>query len=306
MQRRKSAFIVEKNPLKVFQSTSPILWLDASDSSTFTETQSGTRWKDKSPSQNHFSGSVTSYNPSTGLYFNRENTNNLMTSQNTISLSAQLNFFIVAKNIKIDTDHIQTLIQFTKANENNDISIRYAGGILNGTPIQTGNTQDFANEQYYVNGTFNPSFELSVYSNYHIIHGVSRYPTNDNVLIKLSSTIDENRRRFTGYICEVIAYDSILSDYQRQQIERYLSQKWSIPIYSSLPEFKPPQTPVSKFINSIGSKTEDIVLKRQGTSSNPANTFTLFKLCKCTEPIILNPKVGVCTKCNKAQHLRLN
>lgn len=63
------------------------------------------------------------------------------------------------------------------------------------------------------------------------------------------------------------------------------------------------QTPASKWINNVGANKEDIVTK----SFTPVGPkFTLTRFCKCTEPIILNPKVGVCTKCNKAQHLRLN
>ena len=64
------------------------------------------------------------------------------------------------------------------------------------------------------------------------------------------------------------------------------------------------QTPASKWINAVGSTTEDYVLKSESSSKLPV--LTRVQLCKCTQSSVLYPKVGICSKCTAAQHLRLN
>ena len=74
--------------------------------------------------------------------------------------------------------------------------------------------------------------------------------------------------------------------------------------------------PASEFTNFTAARVADYVLKSQGQggeNENGLNTgtarLTVTRLAKCrgcNNLGITLPKVGICNKCNSAQHLRLN
>jgi len=74
--------------------------------------------------------------------------------------------------------------------------------------------------------------------------------------------------------------------------------------------------PASEFTNFTAARVADYVLKSQGqrgTNQNGLNTgtarLTVTRLAACRGCASLGitlPKVGICNKCNSAQHVRLN
>ncbi len=103
-------------------------------------------------------------------------------------------------------------------------SLRYVNGILVGTPSAAGDTNDFALNNYYVNGNFNPSGTTSTYTNVHIVSA-----TNQNVTATQMFLSDNFLSRyFVGRIYEFLVYSSAPTLAQRQQIEGYLAWKWNV------------------------------------------------------------------------------
>jgi hypothetical protein len=109
-------------------------------------------------------------------------------------------------------------------------SIRANAGILGGTAASPGNEADFGNANYFVNGTFNPSFGGSTYSNAPVVVAAKNMNLTGTTTVELSAAIG---RFFVGRMYEVILYSSPLTDSQRQQLEGYLAWKWGL--QSSLP-----------------------------------------------------------------------
>ena len=212
------------------------LWLDGTDpTGTGTVPTSGatiTSWKDKSGSANHFgttSGTTTNIlnNGKWGVNFPL---GAVMTSANQITFTTSSQFFIVCK--LLDGTGFAMTIAFPNAvgiSGTGDFSMRFNGGVLLGTPVG-GDGNDLGNGTYYVNGNFNPNYTSTTYYNvYCMIDTAAR--TSGTSYVTLSSLLYS--RSFTGYIMEFLYFPAGITSTQRQQVESYLAQKYSLT--SSLP-----------------------------------------------------------------------
>lgn len=207
------------------------LWLDGADPTSFSLNGSVViQWRDKSGSNLNFSTTSGSPTFSTGVNIPD---GAIMSSSSNYSLTTNTYVYIVSR---LASGSINMMLGFTNISptENTgDYSIRYASNLLNGLPNKTGNVNDFANNNYYVNGFYIPSFSTTVYSSIHIISGQSQF--NGSTGVTLSSAFLS--RYFTGGIYELLFYSSPPTTAQRQQVEGYLAWKWGLT--SSLPSNHP-------------------------------------------------------------------
>jgi hypothetical protein len=235
------------------------LWLDAADSSTVTLSGSNvTQWRDKSGSNFNFQTSSGSPSYSNSILIP---SGAILSSVSNFSLTLDTYVFIVSRLGSAD-GAIRMLLGFTNI-LSGDFSIRYFRDLLN----TNGNTNDFANLQYYVNGTFNPSFPTSTYSSTHIISGQSI--TSGTTGITLSSAFLS--RVFIGNIYEVIFYSSSPSVSQRQNVEGYLAWKWGL--VASLPADHPYKTTPGNtsfpFPSVISPSIRTVAIPKAATSRPP-------------------------------------
>jgi hypothetical protein len=207
------------------------LWLDSTDSSTFSFSSGSniSQWRDKSGSSNHFS--LTSGTTTTILDNGKTVVNfpsgAIMSSANQITFTTSSAFYIVSR--LTTTNSIVMLLGFTNigngGGSDGDFSIRFVSSALHGT-IAQGNNQDFANRTYYVNGSFDPSFGSNVYLNVYSIIGTVAPLVGGTSFLTLSSSFMS--RFFIGYVAEFLYYPAGVTSTQRQQIESYLAQKWGL------------------------------------------------------------------------------
>ena len=81
----------------------------------------------------------------------------------------------------------------------------------------------------------------------------SAYGTVDRFHIG-GNSYDSGSQYYNGYICEVIVYNTNLSDTQVEQVELYLSRKWNIPLPTSHREQTSPNSLQSSSIPVSGHK----------------------------------------------------
>jgi hypothetical protein len=219
------------------------LWLDAADTSSMTLSGSNvTQWRDKSGYINHFT--PTSGTP-TSISDNGRNVVNftsgaIMTSTNQITFTTSSAFFIVSKLTSLSAATISMLVGFTNIYSGDYTFVRYnPSAILNGTAATTGSENDLGNNNYYVNGTFNPStFGSSTYLNTYSLIGTVAPILGGTSFLTLSSAFMS--RFFIGNIAEFLYYPGGVTSSQRQSIEGYLARKWGLTsMYSALPSIHP-------------------------------------------------------------------
>ncbi len=198
-------------------------WLDGLDSSRFT--LSGTTvnaWLDKSGNGNTFSrvSGSPSYS-SNSVLFVSGNSDLLRTAASFIFSATTSVIFYVAQ--VIPNGNLNDMVSFP---EFAGKSIRYGGtGGLVGTTSFGGDNNDFANSNYYVNGSLNPATTASIFTSSHIVSAI-----NVNVIgsTRVQLSDDFFSRFFQGRIYEVLFYNQGVTTIQRQQIEGYLAWKWGL------------------------------------------------------------------------------
>jgi hypothetical protein len=215
------------------------LWLDAADTGSITLSGSSvTRWRDKSGSSNNFtptSGTPTSISDNGRTVVNFTS-GTIMRSANQITFTTSSAFFIVSRLNLINASNGGMLLVFTDIG-GGDKSIRFFGpnGILAGTASMSGDGNELANNNYYVNGTFNPSFGSSTYLNTYSIIGTVSPSSGGTSYLAFSSSFYE--RFFIGNIAEFLYYPGGVTSSQRQQVEGYLAWKWGL--QANLPSTHP-------------------------------------------------------------------
>jgi hypothetical protein len=204
------------------------LWLDGADQSSLVLSGSNvTTWRDKSGSSNHFtptSGTPTSISDN-GRSVVNFTSGTIMRSTNQITFTSSSAFFIVSR---LNSDGM--LLGFTNIN-GADFSIRFYGPygpnlVLGGTDGTGTNGYDLGNNNYYVNGTFNPSFRGSTYSNVYSLIATVAPSSSGTSFLTLSSAFLS--RGFIGNIAEFLYYPGGVTSTQRQQVEGYLAHKWGL------------------------------------------------------------------------------
>ena len=246
------------NPFKPTDIAGCQLWLDSTDSSTvsFSSGSNVSQWRDKSGSSNHFSitNGTTSYISDNGMSVISFPSGAIMSSANQITFTTSSAFYIVSRINSITGAGIGMLLGFTNIN-GADKSIRlYVSGTIGISLLGTagvGDGNELANNNYFVNGSFNPSFGSNVYLNVYSIIGTVAPQSGGTSFLTLSSSFMS--RFFIGNIAEFIYYPAGITNRQREQIEGYLAQKWGL--QGSLPAGSPGRTeviyPRSPLIDSL-------------------------------------------------------
>ena len=231
------------------------LWLDSSDNATLT-LSSGTTltaWADKSGLSNSstsISGSPSISTQYSNQYINFNGSSKVLgpVSITTTTLSVfsvciipanqGVQARIVSLGIPTALDSgnpVYTVALFVPLNTKNVASYRFNFGTLSqnsnslSTPIIASSIYDSANCTVYVNGTGATSAATT--GNF----GITNYGIGNNV--------DNPIEGFTGYIGEVLVYNTALTLSERQLIEGYLAWKWGLntslpgghPYYSTNP-----------------------------------------------------------------------
>ena len=102
----------------------------------------------------------------------------------------------------------------------------YAGPLLTyAVPVISTTYFNGANGFSYINGGTASSFAST--ANF----GITSYT------IMANTSNADSTSYFTGYMCEMIVYNSTLTLPQRQQVEGYLSSKWAIPLATTHPYY---------------------------------------------------------------------
>lgn len=155
----------------------------------------------------------------------------IMSSINQILVTASTAFYTVFRITALSGQGIDYVLGLTNTvgTQPGDCGYRFVGDGLVGSGSITGGIQDLGNSNYYVNGTFNPSFSLSTYSNSYAIVGNTVSSMNTTTYLTISTAFS-GPRAFIGNISEVLYYPNGLSTVQRQQLEGYLGRKWGITV----------------------------------------------------------------------------
>ncbi len=214
------------------------LWLDAADSSSASMTLSGssiTAWKDKSGNGVSFTigGTPTLsnavYNGRSSVYFNgTTNFYNTTFSLNLVNHS----FFIVVT--ETGGGNAGVLIFHNIAAGTHDV---YSPNALEFSSPEFGvqgsyGAQPYSNLSYGVYGdTATPSTSnLILYKNGTSVVTKTGLTTTTSTGIVIGSRVYPSSyvAHMTGYVSEVLVYNTALNTAQRQQIEGYLANKWGI------------------------------------------------------------------------------
>jgi hypothetical protein len=226
------------------------LWLDAADVTTITGTTTVTAWADKSGSGNNFTTTAGTVSTATDSGYSVLSFPGgaIMSSTNQITFTTSSAFYVVFRATGLYST-FNMVLAFTNI-YSGDFSIRLNSSGLIGTAAAAGNANDLANSTYYVNGSLNPSFPYSTYSNAYAVVGTVAPLIGGTSYVTLSSSF--GTRYFGGYMAEVLYYPAGLTSTQRQQVEGYLAWKWgknsSLP--STHPSFNFPANTALPFIPS--------------------------------------------------------
>jgi hypothetical protein len=227
-----------------------VLWLDAADTSTLTlSTNNVTQWSDKSGLSNNATQTTTSLQPTTGGSQNGLNTllfTGKMMTYPTISLSAQTVFCVYLNNTFTPYGwpvHIGPFAFFYAAPSSN-VGIGRAG--YTGEVSANWSTNGLTTSNYTVYGgtvSVSGSTTSVLYFNGNQVAS-NTVASSGGIVYYTIGTIQPGANTVTGYIAEVIVFNSVLGTTQRQSVENYLMGKWGIkpslpathPFYS-LPAF---------------------------------------------------------------------
>ena len=246
------------------QITGCSLWLDAADSSSSSMTLSDstiTAWKDKSGNGVTFSigGTPTlsnaAYNGLSSVYFNGStNFYNTTFSLNLINHS----FFIVVT--ETSGGNAGVLIFYNISAGNYDV---YASNSLEFASPEFGiegsyGAQPYSNLTYGIYGDTSPNGgTYNLYKNGTSVISKTGLVAATSTGINIGSRVYPGYYAYfmTGYVSEVIVYNTSLETTQRQQVESYLAQKWGMT--SSLPVAHPGLTTTvykSTYLKTAGPK----------------------------------------------------
>ena len=218
------------------------LWLDSTDDSTIIRTGSNvTQWNDKSGNNRNFAttSGTPRYSPANGINFSGARLD-IMSTSLTVPYTAGATSLYVVVQVTGVTNGFAYIFVF--GNNSSDTSLRYNGA-------QTFNANDvYFNRTWFLNGsTGGTNIPVSVFNNTTLMNGTINF-SGTNVLQISSSFIG---RYFSGFIQEVLLFNSTLATEQRQQVESYLAWKWSI--QRSLPPTHPyaisPYVAVNQIVN---------------------------------------------------------
>jgi hypothetical protein len=198
-------------------------------------------WYDKSGNGNNFTPSAGTVTTSTDNGYPVVNfpSGAIMTSSQQITFTPASAFYTVFRMSTLSGQGLDYVIGFTNATvgQTGDQGIRIGGSGLYGAGTLTGGAQDVGNNNYYVNGFFNPTFPLSTFSNTFVMVGTTVCSSTTTSYITISTAFSS--RFFIGNMCELLYYPAGLTSTQRQQVEGYLASKWNLQTYLPGATFSP-------------------------------------------------------------------
>ena len=226
------------------------LWLDSSDTSTFTFTSGSNinTWIDKSASglTATYAGTppvLTKYNGYNAIQFSGANYLTTGTLSSGVLDSTGITYFTVATMTDTNGASQYSNAAVVIATASPEKVIRYNGGNCLYT-INTSVLRGLANDYTSgVNCFVDTAASFYVYQN-----GTNTYSNLTAVTYAAQTTStyfqigNWGTSRFIGYMNEIIVFNWALPDAQRQQVEAYLAQKWGFG--SSLPRNHPGATAV--------------------------------------------------------------
>lgn len=243
------------NPL----SLSPVLWLDASDSSTLFDATSGgnlvaaggtvARWEDKSGNARHVTQATLSSRPIKveGVQGGKsvvrfDGVNDLLsTAANSPSVTG-VTIYFVSKHNSFGGSNFARLLEMGSngyiymVNLSNAFSQQsYRGLYIAGSLLKDSASFSATTGVWRVHGISNANNSL-VSQTVHRVNGVVSsgvitgdgtltIPTNVAMHIGNRSALD---RAFDGDIAEILVFPTVLTNEQNIAVERYLAQKWNI------------------------------------------------------------------------------
>jgi len=281
------------------------LWMDSSDNSTLTLSGSTvTAWSDKSGNSN--SATTISGSPSIATQYSNQylNFNSSRVSGPVSVTGTTLSIFsvciipangsnnprIVSLGVTSTVDyadtryavlHVPSGTRDIRLQRNNVLA--YKANTLS-TPIIASSIMDGTNCTSYVNGT--SGTPVASTGNF----GITTYAIGVDVL-------SGGGAFFTGYIGEVLVYNSALTTSERQLIEGYLAWKWGI--NAQLPTSHPyysinPYSPVLLSATVTSTTASIAFTPPSGTitnyqySTDNGTTFTAFSPAQTSSPVLIS------------------
>ena len=225
-----------------------ILWLDGADPlATGTAPASGTNittWYDKSRLSNNFTVTPSGTTPAQAFLEGSyptiswtSNYTNGMVSASSVTLSANSSVFVVWKSTNATVLH--DLLEFGSSTSTDfGLRVNWTGQAAATPNFTATNSNDafynnIANSStlFYLNGTSRINNTYSVLSSYNIANGYlntasTAFTTPTNIYIGYTTAF--TGRNYSGYIGEIILYQTAITETQRQQVEAYLAKKWGL------------------------------------------------------------------------------
>jgi hypothetical protein len=216
------------------QITGCALWLDAADATTVTGTTNVTAVRDKSANgvvlsnatgysypNNSFNGTYPSFYCANGY-----STGSSATLGYNAAFALTMPFSMFFVGIQTNTGTYGDLCDAAPASAGANRIYTLTSGLAFQTRIGTGATSVTQN-----NFIFNAAYTAGAAASVMWLNGVS-YVTGTVAQFTCSGITVANRyslnESFPGHICEVIAYNTSLTQAQRQQVEGYLAAKWGL------------------------------------------------------------------------------
>jgi hypothetical protein len=231
----KNVNISEFTPLNIDKCN---VWLDASDTDNFNliNTNQVSKWIDKTNNNNdatNIQKMYPSYNSiNKSIYFDPSTYFNL--PDNTIpSNNSDYHIFIVLT--PLNTHNMYNFI--LGSIDNLDKPSNKINTILlnNNTFINSWNQNDISSNEYNINTIQLVSFEHITDEERNIYINGNQIAHDEPIKIDNSTTTKNNliggiinKFRYTGGIHEIIIYNDVLTQYDRECIENYLINKWNI------------------------------------------------------------------------------
>jgi hypothetical protein len=235
---RSPPLLRQFNPLDI---ENCVIWLDASDTSTLTLSGTNvTQWNDKSGNSNT---AVAGNNPVYAA--------NTLNRLGTIQLRGSNDYFLVSNNLTTTT--YPSLCYFVVLN----VSSSQPSGVLRGGILSTdsagaygrslGITGGSYEEEYYSNFVTLTSYSAGSWAiavlqfsrtsaTTFTLNGVSYTGTPSGTGTNTTGFKIGSYNSNTGYadfnanfdVAEILVYGNVIREYERQQIEGYLAQKWGL------------------------------------------------------------------------------
>jgi hypothetical protein len=221
-------------------SLSPVVWLDASDTSTITASSGAvSEWRDKSGNSYHLTQSTSTRQPQTSIstinslnVITFDGSSDTMANTAVPSTSRPHTYLIVAK----ETTGITTtkaLVNATPFVGLNEVLALYLTGT---SPNRRSNS--FTNSTAYAGQTFTTTSANVIYfvaNGASSAFGINGTYATRNILgttrgagFRVPADTNGSSEFFNGDIAEVLYWNSALSDTNRDLVTNYLKTKWGI------------------------------------------------------------------------------